>query len=135
MYASPILVRRVVEECAELSAGQLSGGIGHCLQQGLKIQLRCQSSARPVEDFQDAGFLAQGFLRAFVRGDVAKTPHPADFAAVDNLGLGEALEGPAVLQFENIEALGWRVDVDLRPRRRETRAGSANCSAINSRTP
>ena len=57
--------------------------------------------------------LAEGLLRALALGDVAEAPDPAHGPAAQALGDRVALEDPPVLAFEDVEALGVRLPVEL----------------------
>ncbi len=47
-------------------------------------------------------------LGLFLLGNVAKTPHPADYFVVDYLGDGISLDDFSILEFNNIERIGFR---------------------------
>src|SRR5688572_19538687 len=46
-------------------------------------------------------------------GDITEAPHAPDTAAADALRLRIALEGAAILELENVEALGFALRVQL----------------------
>ncbi len=57
--------------------------------------------------------LPEGFLGLAALGDVAEAPHAPHRHAVEPLGHRVALEDPAVLELEHVEALGFGIGVKL----------------------
>ena len=66
------------------------------------------------EEQAEAGLgLAQRGFRPAASGDVAEAPDAADRLPVEHLGDRVALEDPAVLELQDVEALHVRLGVDL----------------------